>query len=99
MSIVGNAVAIAKGMGITLGEAFKPTEVENYPDGKGPLRGAVFQERYCVEACPTDAITHGHGFELASLNATNMVMRKEDLLVPVQTGIPNSAREEAEALA
>ena len=20
---------------------------------------------YCVEACPTDAITHGHGFELA----------------------------------
>ena len=38
---------------------------------------------YCVEACPTDAITHGHGFELASLNATNMVMRKEDLLVKV----------------
>src|SRR5216110_4039112 len=37
---------------------------------------------YCVEACPTDAITHGHGFELASLNATNLVMRKEDLLVP-----------------
>ena len=22
---------------------------------------------YCVEACPTDAITHGHGFEIASL--------------------------------
>jgi NADH-quinone oxidoreductase subunit I len=37
---------------------------------------------YCVEACPTDAITHGHGFELASLNATTLVMRKEDLLVP-----------------
>src|ERR1700683_2618194 len=37
---------------------------------------------YCVEACPTDAITHGHGFELASLNATNLVMRKEDLLIP-----------------
>ncbi len=43
---------------------------------------------YCVEACPTDAITHGHGFELASLNATTMVMRKEDLLVPVATGLP-----------
>ena len=41
---------------------------------------------YCVEACPTDAITHGHGFELASLNATTMVMRKEDLLVPVGGG-------------
>src|SRR5579875_1049172 len=148
MSILGNAAAIAKGMGITLRETFKPTEVENYPDGKGPLRGAVFQERfrgkhqlqrdenglekcvacflcaaacpsnciyieaaenteeqrissaeryakvynidynrcifcgYCFEACPTDAITHGHGFELASLNATTLVMRKEDLLVP-----------------
>jgi NADH-quinone oxidoreductase subunit I len=38
---------------------------------------------YCVEACPTDAITHGHGFELASLNATSLVMRKEDMLVPL----------------
>ena len=39
---------------------------------------------YCVEACPTDAITHGHGFELATLNATNLVMRKEDMLTPNQ---------------
>ena len=54
---------------------------------------------YCVEACPTDAITHGHGFELASLNATTMVMRKEDLLVPVSTGLPGSAKEELEVLA
>ena len=164
MSILGNAAAIAKGMGITLRETFQPTEVENYPDGKGPLHGAVVQERvggehqlqrdenglekcvacylcaaacpanciyieaaenteevrissaeryakvynidynrcifcgYCVEACPTDAITHGHGFELASLNATNMVMRKEDLLVPISTGLPNSANEEVEVL-
>jgi NADH-quinone oxidoreductase subunit I len=52
-----------------------------------------------VEACPTDAITHGHGFELASLNATTMVMRKEDLLVPVSTGLPGSAKEELEVLA
>ena len=165
MSILRNAAAIAKGMSITLREGFQPSEVENYPDGKGPLRGAVFQERfrgkhqlqrdenglekcvacflcaaacpsnciyieaaenteekrissaeryakvynidynrcifcgYCVEACPTDAITHGHGFELASLNATTMVMRKEDLLVPVATGLPHSAQEEAEVLA
>jgi NADH-quinone oxidoreductase subunit I len=35
---------------------------------------------YCVEACPTDAITHGHGFELATFNATNLVYRKEQLL-------------------
>jgi NADH-quinone oxidoreductase subunit I len=35
---------------------------------------------YCVEACPTDAITHGHGFELATFNASNLVYRKEQLL-------------------
>ena len=35
---------------------------------------------YCVEACPTDAITHGHGFEMASYNASNLVYRKEQLL-------------------
>ena len=167
MSIVKNAAAIAKGMSITLGQIFQPTEVENYPDGKGPMRGAQFQERYrgkhqlqrdenglekcvacylcaaacpanciyieaaentaekrissseryakvynidynrcifcgyCVEACPTDAITHGHGFELASLNATTLVMRKEDLLVPAR-GVPDavaSETDEAEILA
>src|ERR1700723_368145 len=35
---------------------------------------------YCVEACPTDAITHGHGFELATFNASNLVYRKEQML-------------------
>ncbi|MBB6142064.1 NADH-quinone oxidoreductase subunit I [Silvibacterium bohemicum] len=153
MSIVRNIAGVAKGMSITFGEMFKPTEVENYPDGPGPTRGAMLQERfrgahvlqrdenglekcvacflcaaacpsnciyieaadntaekrissaeryakvynidynrcifcgYCVEACPTDAITHGHGFELASLNATNLVMRKEDMLVAT-VGMP-----------
>jgi NADH-quinone oxidoreductase subunit I len=38
---------------------------------------------YCVEACPTDAITHGHGFEIASLNASNLVYRKEQMLAPM----------------
>ena len=33
-------------MSITLREAFQPTEVENYPDGPGPLRGAKLQERF-----------------------------------------------------
>ena len=46
MSIVRNAAAIAKGMSVTLKEAFQPTEVENYPDGKWPMRGAKFQERF-----------------------------------------------------
>jgi NADH-quinone oxidoreductase subunit I len=167
MSIVKDAAAIAKGMTITLKEAFQPTEVENYPDGKGPMRGAKFQERfrgkhqlqrdenglekcvacflcaaacpsnciyieaadntdekrissaeryakvynidynrcifcgYCVEACPTDAITQGHGFELASLNATTLVMRKEDLLVPTPKlpDVVTSAKDQAEILA
>ncbi len=38
---------------------------------------------YCVEACPTDAIVHGHGFEIASYNTSTLVYRKEQLLVPV----------------
>src|ERR1700758_1664197 len=35
---------------------------------------------YCVEACPTDAITHGHGFELAPSNINALVYRKEQML-------------------
>ena len=46
MGIVKNIAAIAKGMSVTFGEMFKPTEVENYPDGPGPNRGAMFQERF-----------------------------------------------------
>jgi NADH-quinone oxidoreductase subunit I len=46
MSIVRNVAGIAKGMSITLREMFAPTEVENYPDGKGPLRGAVLEPRF-----------------------------------------------------
>jgi NADH-quinone oxidoreductase subunit I len=47
---------------------------------------------YCVEACPTDAITHGHGFELASYNVTDLIYRKEQLLVqlPATPSQPNS---------
>src|SRR5579864_1115946 len=43
---------------------------------------------YCVEACPTDAITHGHAFEIATLNASNLVFRKEQLLAakPAEQG-------------
>src|ERR1700724_3307957 len=149
MPVLKNIAAIAKGMSITFMEMFQPTTVENYPDGKGPLRGARVEARvrgkhqlqrdenglekcvacflcaaacpsnciyieaaentaekrlssaeryakvynidynrfifcgYCVEAFPTDAITHGHGFELATLNATNLIYRKEDMLVPI----------------
>ena len=46
MSIVKNIAGIAKGMSITFGEMLEPTQVENYPDGKGPLRGAVFEQRF-----------------------------------------------------
>ena len=41
---------------------------------------------YCVEACPTDAITHGHGFEVASFNTATLVMRKEQMLAPIPAG-------------
>src|ERR1035438_9100047 len=46
MSIVANLAGIAKGMSITFGEILQPTQVENYPDGPGPLRGAVFEKRF-----------------------------------------------------
>ena len=41
---------------------------------------------YCVEACPTDAITHGHGFEMASFNTSTLIYRKEKLLVQLEPG-------------
>jgi NADH-quinone oxidoreductase subunit I len=50
-----------------------------------------------VEACPTDAITHGHGFELASLNATTLIYRKEDMLVQ-SIGLPHSTDAKADAV-
>jgi NADH-quinone oxidoreductase subunit I len=146
MGFLRDIAALAKGMSVTFREIFRPTVVENYPDGPGPFKGAMFQERfrgvhvlqrddnglekcvacflcaaacpsnciyieaaentaeqrvsgaeryakvynidynrcifcgYCVEACPTDAITHGHAFEIATLNASSLVYRKEQLL-------------------
>ncbi|MCU1306048.1 MAG: NADH-ubiquinone oxidoreductase chain, partial [Acidobacteriaceae bacterium] len=46
MSIVRDLAAFAKGMSITFRQMFAPTVVENYPDGPGPTKGAVFQERF-----------------------------------------------------
>ena len=46
MSIIRDFAGIAKGMSVTLREMFAPTVVENYPDGPGPMKGAVFQERF-----------------------------------------------------
>ena len=52
---------------------------------------------YCVEACPTDAITHGHGFELATLNATNLIHRKEDMLVP-EIALPGATQAQSDSI-
>ena len=46
MAVIKDLAGIAKGMSVTLRELFSPTIVENYPDGKGPLRGACFEERF-----------------------------------------------------
>ena len=35
---------------------------------------------YRAEACPIDAITHGHGFELATYDINSLIYRKEQLL-------------------
>src|ERR1700689_1251997 len=37
---------------------------------------------YCVEACPTDAITHGHSIDLAPYDINALIYRKEQLLEP-----------------
>src|SRR5260370_21558130 len=46
MSIFRDIAGIAKGMSVTFREMFKPTIVENYPDGTGPMKGAMFHERF-----------------------------------------------------
>ena len=50
---------------------------------------------YCVEACPTDAITHGHGFELAPYDVSSLVYRKEDLLEPLASKASPDPRQRA----
>src|SRR5207245_9260477 len=46
MPVLKNIAAIAKGMSITFMEMFQPTIVDNYPDGKGPPRGARIEARF-----------------------------------------------------
>jgi len=46
---------------------------------------------YCVEACPTDAITHGHGFELATYDINSLVYRKEQMLENAKGEPPKGA--------
>src|SRR5213592_3512133 len=46
MNFLRGIAGIARGMSVTLREMFSPTVVENYPDGKGPMRGAKFEERF-----------------------------------------------------
>ena len=41
---------------------------------------------FLAVACPTDAITHGHGFEIASYNTSTLIYRKEQMLVQIPPG-------------
>src|SRR6202049_5070622 len=63
---------------ISAGERY--ASVYNIDYSRGILCG------YCAEACPTDAITHGHGFEIASYNTSTLIYRKEQMLVPIPKG-------------
>jgi hypothetical protein len=47
--------------------------------GAGKMEFGWIRRLRCGDQ-PTDAITRGHGFELAPLNATNLVMCKEDMV-------------------
>jgi NADH-quinone oxidoreductase subunit I len=52
---------------------------------------------YCVEACPTDAITHGHGIEVSGYNTSTLIKRKEDMLAPLPARVnPADIVQEAE---
>ncbi|MBM3776256.1 MAG: 4Fe-4S dicluster domain-containing protein, partial [Acidobacteria bacterium] len=52
---------------------------------------------YCVEACPTDAITHGHKFEVASFDTSTLIYRKEQLLAARPPGAGAGVRVAADA--
>ena len=54
---------------------------------------------YCVEACPTDAIVHGHEFESASYNTATLIYRKEQLLDPVPEGAKPPVMEDKQEVA
>jgi len=67
-------------------EAAENTDVNRFPRANATRRfttsitpRCIFCG-YCVEACPTDAITHGHGFELATYDINALVYRKEQML-------------------
>src|ERR1700693_3413160 len=47
---------------------------------------------FCVGAFPHHATTHGHGFEVASFNTSTLVMRKEQMLVPLNRVISPPGR-------
>jgi NADH-quinone oxidoreductase subunit I len=50
-----------------------------------------------VEACPTDAITHGHGIEVSGYNTSTLIKRKEDMLAPLPARVnPAAVVQEAE---
>jgi NADH-quinone oxidoreductase subunit I len=62
----------------------------------GERYAKVYNIDYCVEACPTDAITHGHGFEIASYNTSTLIYRKEQMLAPIPEGAHFPLKAEAE---
>ena len=110
---IDSAAAIAKGMGITFMEMLQPTITEDYPEAPAKFqerfRGVHELQRdenglekcvacfLCAAACPTDAITHGHGFEIASYNTSTLIYRKEQMLVNIPAGahFPLKAEEPA----
>lgn len=74
-------------------EAASNTPEAQYSPGE--RYGAVYQINYlrcifcgyCIEACPTRALTMGHDFELAEYHRENEIYEKHQILVPLEDGM------------
>src|SRR5260370_36366815 len=79
-------------------DALRISGGERYAKGYNMAYNRCIFCGFCVEPCPTDAITHGHGFEIASFNTSTLVYRKEQMLAPIPEGAKFPLKAEQEPI-